>query len=645
MLTIFCQGSPDRLKLIEELRKKGTFEYNCSPVYNNEKQLLVSRRPQLEKQRTDSHYECCHNCKSFFSKLTLRRHFRKCMKTSRKGERNIMQSGRQSRMHLLDIASPVLRDEVFPILRDDAVTNTLRQDKLLILLGNKLLKKYRAKYHHKEIRSKLRSLGRLLLAIKEKNPEILNFASIYNCRYYDLTLKTINELGGLNEQTGCYRAPSYPYMIGILLKQVGKILVSECIKDQNKYLKTNVEEFLHLLHEDYGTSVNKTVLENQLEKKRNKGTEIPNLGDIQILKKYLDKNRSKYFNNLKEKFSVSDWKALAMYTLTTLQLFNRRRAGEIQRILIADVEKTHGIRDGTNDDLYNSLTAAGKQTADQYMRCVIRGKLARGVPVLFHKTHWECIKLILKHRSSAGISSENPYVFGVPSTNNKCQFLDACALMRDFSNKCGAENPQSLRGTKLRKHIATQSVILNLNETDVTDLASFMGHAEKIHKDHYRMPLPAREITKISALLELAQGDSVSDKDNEVPQVGSTNATDPETPEINTDNTILGTSTLTPCEKENDENFSNAHKIGRTETRSPIQLRNCKLNNNSLLVENDELVDDPVPLEEPYQWSPSSYHPTSDEETSVNGSEHNIYLYFFFFVILCFRNSRKEQKK
>ncbi|KAH0822740.1 hypothetical protein GEV33_000050 [Tenebrio molitor] len=131
-----------------------------------------------------------------------------------------------------------------------------------------------------------------------------------------------------------------------------------------------------------------------------------------------------------------------------------------------------------------------------------------------------------------------------------------------------------------------------VKRTDVTDLASFMGHAEKIHKDHYRMPLPAREITKISALLELAQGDSVSGKDNEVPQVGSTNATDPETPEINTNNTILGTSTLTPCEKESDENF----------------------------MENDELVDDPAPLEEPYQWSPSSYHPTSDEETSVNGT-------------------------
>ncbi|CAH1366254.1 unnamed protein product, partial [Tenebrio molitor] len=70
-IIFFDKRSPDQLKLIEELRKKGTFEYNCSPVYNNEKQLLVSRRPQLEKQRTDSHYECCYNCKSFFSKLTL----------------------------------------------------------------------------------------------------------------------------------------------------------------------------------------------------------------------------------------------------------------------------------------------------------------------------------------------------------------------------------------------------------------------------------------------------------------------------------------------------------------------------------------------------------------------------------------------
>jgi hypothetical protein len=94
---------------------------------------------------------------------------------------------------------------------------------------------------------------------------------IYNSRYYDLTLKTINELGGLNEQTGCYRAPSYPYMIGILLKQVGKILVSECIKDQNKYLKTNVEEFLHLLHEDYGTSVNKQFLKINWKRKEIKG--------------------------------------------------------------------------------------------------------------------------------------------------------------------------------------------------------------------------------------------------------------------------------------------------------------------------------------------------------------------------------------
>ncbi|CAH1366255.1 unnamed protein product [Tenebrio molitor] len=95
-------------------------------------------------------------------------------------------------------------------------------------------------------------------------------------------------------------------------------------------------------------------------------------------------------------------------------------------------KKTHGIRNGTNDDLYNSLTPAGKQTADQYMRCVIRGKLARGVPVLFHKTHWECIKLILKHISSARISSENPCAWSAYVKQQVSIFRCMCSNERFF---------------------------------------------------------------------------------------------------------------------------------------------------------------------------------------------------------------------
>ncbi|KAG5884219.1 hypothetical protein JTB14_011708 [Gonioctena quinquepunctata] len=120
-----------------------------------------------------------------------------------------------------------------------------------------------------------------------------------------------------------------------------------------------------------------------------------------------------------------------------------------------------------------------------------------------------------------GVPKKNPYVFGVRGINeNDSKYLRACNLLRKFSEDCGAECPERLRGTKLRKHIATKCITLNLEQEEVSDLANFMGHAEKIHKDKYRQPLLSREILRISKLLEVVQGE-VSDEnesDNEESQ-------------------------------------------------------------------------------------------------------------------------------
>lgn len=78
--------------------------------------------------------------------------------------------------------------------------------------------------------------------------------------------------------------------------------------------------------------------------------------------------------------------------------------------------------------------------------------------------------------------------------------------MRKFAKDCNATHSTTLRGTTLHKHIATHCIQLNLNDTDVTDLATFMGHANQIHRDHYRQPLASRDILKISQYLEAVQG-------------------------------------------------------------------------------------------------------------------------------------------
>lgn len=127
------------------------------------------------------------------------------------------------------------------------------------------------------------------------------------------------------------------------------------------------------------------------------------------------------------------------------------------------------------------------------------------MPVLLSRDMAESVQLIIHYRENAGVSVENPYLFGLPGNSAVFTHLSACELMRTFSIQSGIKDPEMMRGTELRKHIATQSALMDLGENEVGDLANFMGHADKIHRDHYRMPIVAREIGRVSQLLEIGK--------------------------------------------------------------------------------------------------------------------------------------------
>lgn len=67
--------------------------------------------------------------------------------------------------------------------------------------------------------------------------------------------------------------------------------------------------------------------------------------------------------------------------------------------------------------------------------------------------------------------------------------------------ECGAKNPTALSSTKLRKHVATLSNVLNLNDTELDQLAGFMGHDIRVHREYYRLPESTLQLAKISKIL------------------------------------------------------------------------------------------------------------------------------------------------
>lgn len=131
--------------------------------------------------------------------------------------------------------------------------------------------------------------------------------------------------------------------------------------------------------------------------------------DIKKLTNYLEKRRVSCMQEIENKFTFYVQKSLVETILIIIQIFNRRRAGETERAYIVDYKNFMKITE--DDDLYKRLPAKEKKSALKYICFIIRGKLNRNVPVLLNMEMKETIKVILKYRQMAGVSSKNPYIY------------------------------------------------------------------------------------------------------------------------------------------------------------------------------------------------------------------------------------------
>ncbi|XP_024875325.1 uncharacterized protein LOC112456803, partial [Temnothorax curvispinosus] len=519
------KGQSKRRILINEIRKKGQYLFNTNSDINTG-ELKVMRRPNSEKNKNATDFSICPQCKSNYSKSALRHHYRRCTKKNSTDHKAILSKSRRISCRIHESASKILRDRVFPTMKDDSVSKVIRYDELAIDYGNKLCEKYHDPHFYDMIRQKLRQIGCLFLEIKNQNDKIDDLFTIFVPDNYDNCLKAVRNLAGLNESGTGFKTPSLATSLGTLLKQLCKRCITIMIKRRDKIRRKLAEEFLSLLTEDYAFSIARTAVETQLRKKRHSTVLLPTKDDIKKLETYLSDRMKTAYDSLKEKFSVIAWEALAEGCLLSIQLFNRRRPGEIERALIEDFQNYQEVNKNTIGAAYVSLSNDEKKAAEKYVRFTMRGKLGRTVPVLLHKQMLDNLKLLLSYRKTANVHSNNPYLFGVPGTlKGDYRYLRACDLMRRYSEECGAPNPDRLRGTNLRKHIATMCTNLNLRDHEISDLANFMGHADKIHKEHYRQPILSREIFHVSKLLEVVHGkdsdEEIDVEESDLPNVSS----------------------------------------------------------------------------------------------------------------------------
>ena len=441
--------------------------------------------------RDPTEYATCPTCNAEILETDYRKHYTICTGNSGKNCRNLAQLGRRMRTCCHPEASEKMQKNILSRMRRDKVLRAIRYDRLLIEFGNEICQNLRGEQHKVNICAKLRRLGRLKLLLGVKN-----FADIL------LPMKSLSVVAAIEQMAQDRDNPNeqflkYPTLaenLATLVKQVAGIHCVLCLRENNLKIKETTDHFLVCFNNDYNKRLSRMASESRGKYRRQKKHELPSDSDIRLLYDYLSRQRKESYNSLKIEYNENDHLNLLKATLTSLQVFNRRRPGDVERIFIGDFENRQKIKEGSQTD-YDKLPSDMRDLLDEFSLIHTRGKWANDIKLLVPPDIELCLLKIIELRKNLDLDSNNDYIFALPKTPLcSIRHPSAYVLLSRYAELCGASNPKLLRATKLRKHLATKCIELNLNDAELNDLASYMGHHVDIHKSYYRKNIVTRDI-------------------------------------------------------------------------------------------------------------------------------------------------------
>lgn len=499
----FPKGSKERKKQLDYIRNKGNYAHNASVMQSGKGQLVALKRPPNEAQGKD--FMHCAHCQGLFLRKVLWRHMRNCRfkpgSVAPKPGQNRVQS-------MCAYTGPVPATTskqlwgIITSMNPDPISHIIKNDPVIIEFGQHLLNKRGTSAKDKNhVREKMRELGRLIQGARRVT-SLKNMEDLINPGKYMETVKAVKFTCGHESESGRFLVPSLANKLGHSLVKISKLLKAKGLISNNEKLVKDATNFEAVHKEKWHELISAVALRNIREAKWNMPSVMPFTKDVQKLHIHLTKEQDKWYTFLSESPSSTVWKELTKVCLVQLILFNRRREGEVacmplSAFLSRDTSVPHA-------DLDWALSEVEKKLCRHFTRIVVRGKRGRPVPILLTPKMLSSLELLVSQREACGVLKDNEYLFARPAAMTHFRGSDC---FRSFAKQCGAACPRTLTSTKLRKHAATLSTVLNMTNTEMDQLANFLGHDIRVHREYYRLPEKTLQLAKVSKLLmALEQG-------------------------------------------------------------------------------------------------------------------------------------------
>ena len=510
-------------RLLAKLRHVGNHQQNLDTLKQGKGHMRVVYRPRKGSSvlRDSSKYVPCEYCCGYYCRKQLWRHVRRCpvatasnancrqkdkkMKPARAADQFLVNSSADG---VATVISNMRKGKVFSAIRNDSLAHELAR-KLMSRAGHSV-------HHVNYVRARLRKLGRLLLQIRKDNVSLrsASLSTIIAPEHFQTVISAVKVVAGYDAQSHKYKAPSLGVHLGHDLRKCGLTLKSSALQANDLTTMWKADAFVKLCTDEWNYEIAGGARRELQTQKFNRPNLLPLTSDVVKLTTYLKDTVAENLSVVKSseddvRFSAA-FRTLSDAVLSQLILFNRRRQGEVSKVTM-ECYNNHACKVTHCEDIKNSLSPLEQHLCSLYTRVEIPGKRNNCVPVLMTDDQTHALSFIVnrEYRQRAGIHDCNTFVFAMGK--GSLSHTRGHDVLRRFSGCCDAENPENLRSSRLRKHIATLSQILNLRKNELDQLAQFMGHDVRVHRESYRLPNDILQTAQVVKVLMAMENGSIGD--------------------------------------------------------------------------------------------------------------------------------------
>lgn len=208
------------------------------------------------------------------------------------------------------------------------------------------------------IRTKLRSIARLLLLLQDKSQATHSLNKYFQPQYYDTFVNSVNDMARDSPQLGL--------TLGHYVKQLCHLNVAEAIKVRDVETETAGEQFLKLYAASWSPTVAAATGKRQRLNKINTEQLLPITEDLVKLTAYIKEQIGSQL------LSLSDRTWLVKLCVGGLILFNKRRPMEVQDVKLSDFQYSLGAQE-EREEIMAHLSLEERvvhgRSVEQYVIC------------------------------------------------------------------------------------------------------------------------------------------------------------------------------------------------------------------------------------------------------------------------------------